>query len=88
MSRLLYIWPDTLLPEEILSRGLEGMSDTGGESFEQLFGRFSEMKGVFMFTCCYEYCQCLLQFLLAHAESLPHEERKKYAEKVSDTNSN
>ena len=39
--------PDTLLPEDILSRGLGDMSDAGGENFEQLFGRFSEMKGFF-----------------------------------------
>ena len=40
---------DTLLPEEILSRGLGDISDAGGENFEQLFGRFSEMKGIFVY---------------------------------------
>ena len=67
---------DDLLPKELLSN--KDLGDPGDESFEELFERFADMKGIM---------PCLVQFFswhypLAHAESLPHEERKAYAEKV------
>ena len=31
--------------QRLLAEGLDGDKDPGGESFEQLFSRFAEMKG-------------------------------------------
>jgi hypothetical protein len=54
---------DVKLPQDLLLNDMEGIDpDPGDETFEELFGRFADMK--------------------AHAESLPHDERKAYAEKV------
>lgn len=60
-----YLWPDALVPEEILSQGLDGMPDAGGENFDQLFGRFSEMKGTFYIIMCMEYIPCSRYFWLS-----------------------
>ncbi|XP_064390829.1 alpha- and gamma-adaptin-binding protein p34-like [Halichondria panicea] len=53
---------ELLLTDDQLS-ALKDSEDPGGEKFEDLFSRFSQMK--------------------QHAESLPHEERKVYAERVA-----
>lgn len=48
--------------EKLLAEGCAQEQDPGGESFEELFAKFADMK--------------------AHAQQLPQEQRKEYAEKV------
>ena len=80
---------DNLLSEEerLIAEGLDGDKDPGGESFESLFARFSQMKRKHKsdpFSNHVLKIRIFLNFvpLSEHAQSLPHEERKEYAEKV------
>ena len=67
--------------QRLLAEGLDGDKDPGGESFEQLFSRFAEMKGESGQGMVCSVSRCCLSHT-AHAAALPSEERKEYAEKV------
>jgi hypothetical protein len=65
----------------LIAEGLDGEKDPGGENFENLFARFAEMKRKYKSSVPL----MLLKIFITsseHAQSLPHEERKDYAEKV------
>ena len=68
----------------MIAEGLDGDKDPGGESFESLFARFAQMKRKHRSIIHPPLILFLLNFvpLSEHAQSLPHEERKEYAEKV------
>lgn len=53
---------------ELLATGIDGEQDPGGESFEQLFAKFADMKGrwrQYVCTCC--VCiGCIMQNMLSN----------------------
>lgn len=100
MQRLVMLYPSTdSLLANADQRHQKEEQDPGGESFENLFSRFADMKRK---TCTYNLIHTYTRthartrkhthpptpthshptHKSEHAESLPHEERKSYAERV------
>lgn len=69
-----------LLPESEQSLAGLDSQDPEGESFEDLFSKFAEMKGIKKLVITESEKRCNLY--IAHAQQLPQEQRKAYAEKV------